>query len=186
MWWDAVASDLQRHESIADVAGRLLNSRLEAMVLVDAEHRARGVLTSEAILTWVAAGAGNAQQSVETLLHHAPGDDRSRCLGRRWPAEDGGCRRRRGCDHRRGDAERARAGAGDEPRPGAAVRPQPYGAAARSSRRGEHARTSRSEPAGARLRSGASHGRIVGRLAGTLHPPCRFGNPHPRRRHRRS
>ena len=59
-------------DSIADVAGRLLASRSGAIVVVDADHRARGVLSAEAVLGWVASGAGDGNQRVETLLGDPP------------------------------------------------------------------------------------------------------------------
>ena len=59
-------------DSIANVAGRLLASRSGALVVVDADHRARGVLSSEAVLAWVASGAGDGKQRVETLLGDPP------------------------------------------------------------------------------------------------------------------
>jgi signal-transduction protein with cAMP-binding, CBS, and nucleotidyltransferase domain len=59
-------------DTIADAAKHLLISRRDAMILVDAEHRARGVLTADAVLGWVAAGAGDPQQPVSTLVQHVP------------------------------------------------------------------------------------------------------------------
>ena len=59
-------------DSIADVAGRLLASRSGAIVVVDADHRARGVLSADAVLAWVASGAGDGKQRVETLLGDPP------------------------------------------------------------------------------------------------------------------
>ena len=46
----------------------MLSLRSDAVLVTDGEQRARGVLTSDALLAWVADGAGNAQQPVETLL----------------------------------------------------------------------------------------------------------------------
>jgi CBS domain-containing protein len=58
-------------ESIAGAARRMLSLRADS-VLVTEDNRARGVLTSDAVLAWVAAGAGNARQPVETLLRGLP------------------------------------------------------------------------------------------------------------------
>jgi CBS domain-containing protein len=59
-------------ESIADASRRLLTSRSEALIVIDREQRARGVLTPDSVLAWVGAGAGSAMQSIETLLLDAP------------------------------------------------------------------------------------------------------------------
>ena len=59
-------------DSIADAARRVLASRSEAIAIVDGEHRARGVLTADTLLAWVAAGGGDASQPVEHLLTHPP------------------------------------------------------------------------------------------------------------------
>ena len=55
-------------ESIADAARRMLSLRADSILVTNGDQRARGVLTSDAVLAWVAEGAGNVQQPVETLL----------------------------------------------------------------------------------------------------------------------
>jgi CBS domain-containing protein len=59
-------------ESIADAAGRMLSLRADSILVADGDQRARGVLTSDAVLAWVASGAGDAQLPVETLLRGMP------------------------------------------------------------------------------------------------------------------
>jgi CBS domain-containing protein len=57
------------HDTIAHVARRFLDSHAQALAVVDDAGRARGVLTAETVLTWVAEGAGNArEQAIDTLL----------------------------------------------------------------------------------------------------------------------
>jgi CBS domain-containing protein len=59
-------------DSIADAARRMLSLRADSLLVTDGDHRGRGLLTSDAVLAWVARGAGNAQQPVETLLRGVP------------------------------------------------------------------------------------------------------------------
>ena len=59
-------------DSIADAARHMLSLRADSVLVTGVEHRAHGLLTSDTLLAWVADGAGNAQQPVETLLHGAP------------------------------------------------------------------------------------------------------------------
>ena len=59
-------------DSIAAAARRMLSLGSDSVLVTDVEQRARGVLTSDALLAWVADGAGNAEQPVETLLDGAP------------------------------------------------------------------------------------------------------------------
>lgn len=54
-------------DSIAHAAHRLLASGSEALAVVGADHRARAVLTPSSILTWVAAGGGNAEAPLADL-----------------------------------------------------------------------------------------------------------------------
>ena len=66
-------STCRGHDSLADVAQRFVDLQSQAMAVVDDGGRARGVLTAETVLSWVAAGGGNArQQSIETLLENPP------------------------------------------------------------------------------------------------------------------
>ena len=66
-------STCRGHDSIAHVAQRFLDSQSQAMAVVDDGGRARGVLTAETMLSWVAAGGGSAhQQVIETLLENPP------------------------------------------------------------------------------------------------------------------
>ena len=61
------------HDTIAHVARRFLDAHTHAMAVVDGEGRARGVLTGETVLRWVAAGGGNSrQQAIDTLLEAPP------------------------------------------------------------------------------------------------------------------
>lgn len=60
-------------ESVADAAARLLDSRSDAVAVVDEADAVKGVLTAETLLGWVAAGAGDARtQAVEDLLASPP------------------------------------------------------------------------------------------------------------------
>ena len=58
--------------SICDAAQALLTSGSDAMAVVDGEHRVVGLLTVDAVLAWVAAGAGQAGQPIASLLRGAP------------------------------------------------------------------------------------------------------------------
>jgi CBS domain-containing protein len=58
--------------SIADVAKALLRSRTDAMAVVDAQHRAHAIVTPDRLLEWIARGAGDARQSIESLLGAPP------------------------------------------------------------------------------------------------------------------
>lgn len=60
------------NDSIADAARRVLTARGQAVAVVDAEQRARGILTPDMFLTWIAAGGGDPQGLVESLLSPAP------------------------------------------------------------------------------------------------------------------
>lgn len=53
---------------ISDAARQLLSTRSDALAVVDSEQRARGVLTVDALLQWMANGGGDARQPVERLL----------------------------------------------------------------------------------------------------------------------
>ena len=68
----SVVPSVAAGESIAGTARRMLSLRVDSVLVTDGDHRSRGVLTSDAVLAWVAAGAGNAQQPVETLLRGIP------------------------------------------------------------------------------------------------------------------
>jgi CBS domain-containing protein len=59
-------------DSIAMVAGQLLTSGCEAVIVVDAEQRPHAVLTVESILKWVVAGGGSAADPIERLTSHPP------------------------------------------------------------------------------------------------------------------
>ena len=87
-------------DSIADAARRMLSLGSDSVLVTDVEQRARGVLTCDALLAWVADGAGNAQQPVETLLAWRSRHGCPERVGRRWCAGDGRRRRRRRGDHR--------------------------------------------------------------------------------------
>lgn len=55
-------------DTIAAAARRLLASGSEALAVVDADHRARAVLTPASFVTWVAAGGGNAKALVTDIV----------------------------------------------------------------------------------------------------------------------
>ena len=57
-------------DSIALAAGQLVSSGSDAMIVVDDDERPQVVLTTQGILSWVAAGGGNAQDPIERLLSH--------------------------------------------------------------------------------------------------------------------
>ncbi len=59
-------------DTIAHAARRLLDSRSEAIAVVDTQHRALAVLTAAPFLAWVAAGGGDAQAPVTSLTLNAP------------------------------------------------------------------------------------------------------------------
>ena len=58
--------------SIGDVARSMLATGSDAVAVVDADKRARAVVTQRAVLAWVAAGAGSADQPVAGLARPAP------------------------------------------------------------------------------------------------------------------
>ena len=60
------------HTSIRDAAQTLQSAAADAVAVVDADHRALGVLTADTLLAWVADGAGDADQPVRTLVRRAP------------------------------------------------------------------------------------------------------------------
>lgn len=59
-------------DSIGDAAVRLLASGSKALAVLDDQHRARGVLTADDFLRWVANGGGNVQTSCDSLVRSAP------------------------------------------------------------------------------------------------------------------
>ena len=58
--------------SIREVAQSMLTTGSDAIAVVDGDHRVQGVVTVSAVLAWVAAGAGNAEQPITGLLRGAP------------------------------------------------------------------------------------------------------------------
>ena len=58
--------------SIRDAALKLRTSGLDAMAVLDAEQRLTGVLTADALIAWIATGAGGGDQPVATLLTEPP------------------------------------------------------------------------------------------------------------------
>lgn len=58
--------------SVRDVARALLASGIDAMAVVDGDNRVQGVATVAAVLGWVAAGAGSADEPIGALLSGAP------------------------------------------------------------------------------------------------------------------
>jgi CBS domain-containing protein len=58
--------------SIRDVAQSMLTTGSDAIAVVDADNRVEAVVTVNAVLAWVAAGADNAEQPIACLLRGAP------------------------------------------------------------------------------------------------------------------
>lgn len=58
--------------SIRDVAQSMLTTGSDAIAVVDGDNRVQAVVTVNAVLAWVAAGAGNAEQPIAGLLRGAP------------------------------------------------------------------------------------------------------------------
>ena len=58
--------------SIGDVARSMIATGSDAVAVVDADRRARAVVGERALLAWVAAGAGRADQPVAALARPAP------------------------------------------------------------------------------------------------------------------
>lgn len=54
--------------SIRDAARGMRSSGADAVVVLDTEQRASGVLTADALIAWIADGSGDAEQPVATLL----------------------------------------------------------------------------------------------------------------------
>src|SRR5262245_23784991 len=65
-------STCRGEDTIAHVAQHFLDTRSQALAVVDSDGRARAVMTAEAVLAWVASGGGDAQQTVETLIEAPP------------------------------------------------------------------------------------------------------------------
>ena len=57
---------------ISEVARRLLDSGSAAIVVLDADHQALDVLTTDRLIEWVADGGGDARQTVAGLLRGRP------------------------------------------------------------------------------------------------------------------
>ena len=57
---------------ISDVARRLLDSGSAAIVVLDADHQALDVLTTDRLVEWVADGGGDARQTIAGLLRGRP------------------------------------------------------------------------------------------------------------------
>jgi CBS domain-containing protein len=60
------------HSSVRDLARSLLTTGSQAIAVVDGDNRIQAVATVDSVLTWVAAGAGNAEQPIAGLLRGAP------------------------------------------------------------------------------------------------------------------
>jgi len=54
--------------SIADAARQMLDRQVEAIAIVDAQHRVQGVVTLDRLLGWIGSGGGNAQEAVTMLI----------------------------------------------------------------------------------------------------------------------
>ncbi|MEP7310659.1 MAG: putative nucleotidyltransferase substrate binding domain-containing protein [Acidobacteriota bacterium] len=59
-------------DSVADVARIMVHTGSDAVAVVDAEAQLVGLLTSNALLTWIADGGGNSQRPVSDLQTAAP------------------------------------------------------------------------------------------------------------------
>ena len=59
-------------DSISEAARRLVATRSEAVVVLDASRQARGLVTADTLLRWVADGGGSAREPIETLLREPP------------------------------------------------------------------------------------------------------------------
>ncbi|MEQ1574460.1 MAG: putative nucleotidyltransferase substrate binding domain-containing protein [Vicinamibacterales bacterium] len=59
-------------DSIRDAARRMITAGADALAVVDAEHRARAILTATDFVEWVAQGGGSADEPVERLVDAAP------------------------------------------------------------------------------------------------------------------
>jgi len=59
-------------DTVAHVAERMLAAGSEAVAILEADDRLRGVLTREALLRWVAAGGGDARRDTIEALELAP------------------------------------------------------------------------------------------------------------------
>ena len=58
----------RRRDTVADVAERMLATGSDAVAVLEADDRLRGVLTRETLLQWVAAGGGDARRdTIEAL-----------------------------------------------------------------------------------------------------------------------
>ena len=58
--------------SIKDAARQMLSTRADALAVVDSERRARGIVTIDALLGWLADGGGDVQQPIERLITTPP------------------------------------------------------------------------------------------------------------------
>ena len=58
--------------SVRDVATLMLTTGSDAIAVVDGGHRVQAVVTVNAVLAWVAAGAGHSDQPITGLLRSAP------------------------------------------------------------------------------------------------------------------
>ena len=60
------------HTSVREVAASMLTTGSDAIAVVDEGQRVQAVVTANAVLAWVAAGAGNADQPITGLLGRVP------------------------------------------------------------------------------------------------------------------
>jgi CBS domain-containing protein len=58
--------------SIRDAAQSMLDTGSDAIAVVDGNHSVQALVTADAVLAWVAAGAGDAQQPITSILRSAP------------------------------------------------------------------------------------------------------------------
>lgn len=58
--------------SVREAARRMRSAGADAMVVLDTEQRASGILTNDALIAWIADSSGDADQPVATLLKGTP------------------------------------------------------------------------------------------------------------------
>jgi CBS domain-containing protein len=66
------AAACRRDATIRDLAKSMLSTGSGAIAVVDLDARIEGVVTSDALLAWIAAGAGSADQPIAGLMRESP------------------------------------------------------------------------------------------------------------------
>jgi len=65
-------ADCRADATIRELAQSMLSTGSDAIAVVDGEARIQGVVTSDALLAWVAAGGGGADQPIAGLIRESP------------------------------------------------------------------------------------------------------------------